>query len=102
MCVVPAYLYDSHGQTGLFGELLPDVPRRFRRLRERRLEDLQLLGLDGSPGSPPLGARVSVVRGLVLRLRIPRLRVSVQRTCKIILCKNETLQRSRSDRLALN
>jgi len=82
-----AYLYDPHGQAGLLRELFPYVSGGLRRLRESRLQDLQLLGLDCGTRTPPLWPRVAVVRGLVLRLRIPRLRVSVQRPCKIIFYK---------------
>lgn len=56
------------------------MPRRLRRLTERRLQDLQLLRLDGRPWPPPLGPPVAVVGGLVLGLRVPRLRVAVQGT----------------------
>ena len=48
------YLYDPHGQSRLLGQLLPDVSGRLRGLREGRLEDLELFGLYGCPGTPPL------------------------------------------------
>lgn len=86
-----AYLYDPHGQASLLRELLSYVPGRFRRLRKCRLQNLQLFGLDRRTRTPPLWPRVAVVWGLVLCLRVPRLRVSVQRTCKTILYKNDTL-----------
>jgi len=53
-CGPMAYLYDPHGQAGLLRELFPYVPGGFRRLRESRLQDLQLLGLDCGTRTPPL------------------------------------------------
>ena len=53
-CEPMAYLYDPHGQAGLLRELFSYVPGGFRRLRESRLQDLQLLGLDCGTGTPPL------------------------------------------------
>ena len=50
------YLNDSHVESGLLRELLSDVPRGLGRGRERRLEHLELLGLDG-------GARASLLAG---------------------------------------
>jgi hypothetical protein len=49
-----AYLYDPHGQAGLLRELFPYVSGGFRSLRESRLQDLQLLGLDCGTRTPSL------------------------------------------------
>ena len=54
-------LDDPHRQTGLLGQLLSHQPRRLRRLVEHVLEDLELLGLDGGPGSSALVLLVLLV-----------------------------------------
>lgn len=70
------YLDDSHGEVGLVGQLLPDVSGGFRRGRESRFQDLQLLGFNGGPRPAPLpdGARfvivVVVFIGHMSRLRV--------------------------------
>lgn len=72
------HLYDAHRQARLFGQLLPDVPCRLRRLIEGRLEHLQLLGLDGGARTAPLRT-VGIVGTFVLRLGIAAsIRIAVQ------------------------
>ena len=64
MMMIPltAHLNHPHRQPGLFGQLLPNVSRRFGRLRKGRFEHLQLLGLDGGPRASPLVAPAAVVQ----------------------------------------
>ena len=64
------YLDDPHVEAGLLGQLLPDVPGGFGGGRERRLQRLQLLGLDGGPRAAPLAAEVLVVVLVVHRLLV--------------------------------
>lgn len=61
------YLDDPHVEAGLLGQLLPDVSGGLRCGRERRLQRLQLLGLDGGPRAPPLPTEVLVVVLVVRR-----------------------------------
>jgi len=67
------YLYDPHVEPRLLGQLLPDVARWLRRRRERRLQRLQLLGLDGGARAAPLPRHalllVLVVPALLVRQR---------------------------------
>lgn len=80
------YLYYSHGQTGFFGELFPDVPRWLGCLRERSFQNLQLLGFDGGARAPSFRARAPVaaaaarpsVGAFVFRLTVPRFRIAIQ------------------------
>lgn len=73
------YLNHSHRQSRLFGQLLANVPRRFRCLAERRLKHLQLFGLYRRSGSASLRTVGAIVRALVLRLRIAApVRIAVQ------------------------
>ena len=74
-----AYLDDPHGQAGLFGQLLSDVPRRLRRLRESVLQDLQLFRLDGGARSAPLRSRPALIwrLGLAALVVAPRLALAV-------------------------
>lgn len=69
--ILKPHLYDPHVEAGLLRQLLPDVPSGFGGGREGRLEGLQLLGLDGGAGPPPLGPQVLVVvlvaSGLLVR-----------------------------------
>lgn len=55
------YLYDPHVEAGLLGQLLPDVSGGFGGGSERRLQRLQLFGLDGGPRAAPLPAEILVV-----------------------------------------
>jgi len=52
-------LDDSHGESGLLGQLFPHQPGWLGRVGEDVLEDFQLLGLDGRPRSSPLVLLVS-------------------------------------------
>lgn len=65
-----SYLNDSHGQSRFFGKLFSDVPGGLRRLRESRLQDLQLLGFDCRPWTSAFApgplAPVGVVLGVVV------------------------------------
>lgn len=65
---VPLYLDDPHVEAGLLRQLLPDVSGGFRGGGERRLQRLQLLGLDGGPRAAPLPPEVLVVVLVVDRL----------------------------------
>lgn len=89
-------LYNTHGQPRLFRQLFPDMPRRFRRLREGRLQYLQLFRFDRGPGPPTFRTRAAVVRTLVLRLGIPRLRVTVQRVLvlRVVLTRFRILKKA--------
>lgn len=60
-CSLFLYLDDSHVETGLLGQLLPDVSGGFGGGSERRLQRLQLLGLDGGPRAAPLPSEVLVI-----------------------------------------
>ena len=62
------HLDNSHAESGLLGELLPDVTGGLRSLAEGSLEDLQLLGLDGGAGAASLAARL--LGGPVLLLEL--------------------------------
>lgn len=62
------YLDDPHVEAGLLGQLLPDVSCGFGGRSERRLQRLQLLGLDGGPRAAPLPPEVLVVVLVVNRL----------------------------------
>ncbi len=61
------YLDDPHVEAGLLGQLLPDVSGGFRGGSERRLQRLQLLGLDGGPRAAPLSSEVLVVVLVIYR-----------------------------------
>ena len=79
-------LNHSHGQSGLFGQLLADVSRRFGSLREGVLQDLQLFGLDGGARTSSLGPRSAFIRRLGFRRIIAAalaFTVTVHRTCDI-------------------
>jgi hypothetical protein len=61
-CVRYTDLDDTHRKAGLLGQLLSNVPRWLRRLRECILQDLQLFGFDGGAGAAPFGAGPAFVR----------------------------------------
>jgi hypothetical protein len=54
-------LDDPHAQPRLLGQLLAHQPRRLRRRREDRLEQLQLLGRDIGTGTSPLPVLASLL-----------------------------------------
>lgn len=56
-----AYLDDPHVEAGLLGQLLPDVSGGFGGRSERRLQRLQLFGLDGGSRAASLPPEVLVV-----------------------------------------
>jgi hypothetical protein len=72
--ITDLHLNNSHGESCFFGQLLPDVSRRFRRLREGCLEDLQLLCLNRRPRASSLAAgalaAVRVVFVVVIILQV--------------------------------
>lgn len=67
---MPPYLDDPHVEAGLLRQLLPDVSGGFGGGRERRLQRLQLLGLDGGPRAAPLPSEVLVVVLVINRLLV--------------------------------
>lgn len=67
---VSLYLDDPHVEAGLLGQLLPDVSGGFGGGSERRLQRLQLLGLDGGPRAAPLPSEVLVVVLVIHRLLV--------------------------------
>lgn len=67
---VSLYLDDPHVEAGLLGQLLPDVSGGFGGGSERRLQRLQLLGLDGGPRAAPLASEVLVVILVINRLLV--------------------------------
>lgn len=64
------YLDDPHVEAGLLGQLFPDVSRGFGGRRERRLQGLELFGLDGGSRPAPLPAQVLVVVLVIHRLLV--------------------------------
>jgi len=58
------YLDNAHVEARLLCQLFPDVARRFRCRRERRLESLQLFGFDRRTWSSSFGTATSSTRRL--------------------------------------
>lgn len=63
-----SHLDHPHVEAGLLGQLLPDVSGGFGGGSERRLQRLQLFGLDGGAGPAPFPPQVLVVVLVVHRL----------------------------------
>lgn len=65
-----SHLDHPHVEAGLLGQLLPDVSGGFGGGSERRLQRLQLFGLDGGAGAASLAPEVLVVVLVVHRLLV--------------------------------
>lgn len=74
---IGSYLYHSHGQSRFLSQLFPDVPGGFRRLGERRLQDLELFRLYRGPGPPAFRPGSAVVGAFVFCLGVSRFWVPV-------------------------
>lgn len=64
------YLDDPHVEAGLLGQLLPDVSGGLGGRSKRRLQRLQLFGLDGGSRAAPLPSEVLVVVFVINRFLV--------------------------------